>query len=170
MRGQAADLLCPAGTGAEQKHPHHQYAQQRQYQTDIDPRAFEQTRNLGRRFKGFGLRKVVTQGVFPRAVDQIAQDHDGDIHQHEADQNFIGMEAVSQPSGDARPQHATQCARQQQRHHHPCAAGFVSQQSHTCGEHRTHDVLPFCTNVPHIGAKAQRQPQSNQQQRRGFDH
>jgi hypothetical protein len=42
-------------------------------QAHIDPGAFEQAGYLGGSFKGFGLRKVVAQGIFPRAINQKAQ-------------------------------------------------------------------------------------------------
>ena len=116
------------------------------------------------------MRKVIARRVFPRARHQIPQNHFGHIHQHQADQNFVGVKFVFKPSRDGRPKHAPCNTRQNHSHQNPAARFFVGQQCHTAGRHSANDKLPFSTNVPNIGAKTNSQAQGNDQQRRCLDH
>jgi hypothetical protein len=154
----------------KQKDPQQGRAAQRDQQADAHARARHQPRNLRNRLEGLGLREVVAGRVLPGAIDQVAQHHVGHVHQHQADQDFIGIEAVAQQRGDAGPHHAAGHARQQNGQHDPAAGGLVGHQRHAAGKHGTNHKLSFGADVPDVGAEAHRQPQRNDQQRRGLDH
>ena len=91
------------------------------------------------------------------------------IDQHQADQDFIGIEAVAQPGRDTCPEHTAQDARQYDRQHDPAAAALLSHQCHATGGNRPQHILAFSANVPDVGAKTHGQPERDQQQRRGLD-
>ena len=97
----------------------------------------------------------------------------GHIHQHQTDQDFTGVEAVTQQRRDTRPEGAAQHARQRgQRQESPVAhADFVHGEPHrqAAGRNTAHQVLALCADVPDVAAVAQRQPQRAQHQRGGFE-
>ena len=169
-RGQAAHLLRKSGVGAKQVQPHPGHPGKRQQDADVDARALHQTRDLCHGLKGFGLRKVVARRVFPGAKHQVAQHHVGHINQHQADQNFIGVEAVAQECGDAGPRHAAQHPGRQDGRNYPGPGSPVGQQGHAACRHGADHILPLGADVPDVGAKAHRQAQRNDQQGRGLDH
>ena len=166
---QAADLLCETGPGAKQEYPHGADAEQREEHADADPRAFEQARDTRHRVEVLGLRKIEPLRILPGPAHQITQHLHRNIHQHQADQDLVGVEPVPQHRRDGRPQHAPQDPRENHRHHDPCAGCLVGQQRHTAGKDRAQDVLPLGADVPDIGAKTYRQPEGDDQQRRGLD-
>ena len=57
-----------------------------------------------------GLRKVIALGVFPGAVDEVAQQQVRHVHEHQADEDLVGVETVAQQRHDCRPDHAAQHA------------------------------------------------------------
>jgi hypothetical protein len=116
------------------------------------------------------LGKVKTCRVFPGAVNQITEHHPSHVNQHQADQNFVGIEAVTQKSRDTRPKHAAQHTRQEDCQNDPAACVFVRQQGHAPGTDRTHDELSLGPDVPHVGPETHGQTQGDDQQRGGLDH
>ena len=135
----------------------------------MQARASKQQRYLRGCLKGFALRKVVAHGVFQWPPHQPAQHLFGHIHQHQAHQNLAGMKAVTQPGCNTRPRHAASHACQQNGQHNPAARIGIGCKRHAASRNRTRNKLPLGTNVPDVGAKAQRQPQANQQQGRSLE-
>ena len=86
-------------------------------------------------------------------MHQKAQHHGGHINQHQADQNFIRIAFVFEPSHQSRPGHATRHTRQQNHHHDPAPGAGIGLQGHATGGNRTDDELALGTNIPNIGAK-----------------
>ena len=107
--------------------------------------------------------------ILQRPADHVTQKLLGHVHQHQAHQNFVGMKALPQPGHHPAPGHATSRARQQNRQHHPAAAAGIGHERHRASGHGPEDELPLGTDIPYIGAEAQRQPQADQQQGRGLE-
>jgi hypothetical protein len=92
-----------------------------------------QARDLRHRLEGLGLREVVAVRVLPRAEDHVVQQQRGHVDQHQADQDFVGVELVAQQGGDAGPGHAAQHARQQDGDDDPAAGVLAGQQRDAAG-------------------------------------
>ena len=140
----------------------------RQHQTHVCAKALHQSRHAGCLQEGDGLRKVVAVRVFPGAIDQVAQHHLGHIHQHQADQNFIGVERLPQPGHHPSPHGPAQSSGRQ--HTHQQGRPRLGRGLHgnpTCKD-GPHDELPLGPDIPEVGAKAHSQPQRYQHQRRGL--
>ena len=92
----------------------------------------------------------------------------GDVDQHQADQDLVGVEAVAQQRDDRRPR---PCRRARRR---PAPAATIQRAAcpwSACiatplGGDRADDELAFGADVPDVGAKADREAERDQQQRR----
>ena len=169
-RRKTADLLRKAGPCAKQKHPQRADANQRDDQADADARTLYQARNLRDRFKGFALREVVAAGIFPRSGDHVAEQQHGDIHEHQAHQDFVRVELVAQPRNDGRPEHAAQHAGDEDGRHDPRPRRLVCQQRHAAGGHCAEHELPFGPDVPDVGPKTHCQTERDDEERCRLDH
>jgi hypothetical protein len=116
------------------------------------------------------LWKVKSERVFPWAKHQVVKQLNGHVHQHQTHQDFVGVEPVAQPRHQRGPHHAAQHPSQQHHGVEPSAGFGAAQQGHATGGNGAQHKLTLGTNVPYVGAKTHRQPQGNEQQRRGFDH
>lgn len=169
-RRQSTDLLREAGAGAEQEHPQHDHADQRNDQADADARALHQARDLRHHLEGLALWKVEAHRVLQRPGNHVAEHQRRHVHQHQADQDLAGVEAVAQQRHDAGPEHAADDAGSDDGHDDPRAGALVGQQRHVARRDGADHVLPFGTDVPDVGTEADRQPERDDQQRRCLDH
>ena len=76
------------------------------------------------------------------------------------------MEAVAQQRGDAGPGHAARDAREQHGGRHPGAAAGPGEQRDAAAGQRAEHELALGADVPDVGTEADRQPETDQQQRR----
>ena len=168
-RRQAADLKLEAGVGAKEQDPERGHGDERAERADVDPVAAVQARHLRRLQEGDRLREVVAVRVLPRPVDEVVEKLLGDVDEHQADEDLVGVEAVAQQGDDRRPEHAAEHAAGEHRQEEPVAGVLAREHRDAAGGDRADDELPFGADVPDVGAKAHRQAERDQQQRRRLD-
>ncbi len=167
-RREPADLQLEAAIRAEQEDPEAGHRDERDHDADVRAQPVDQPRNLRRRQERDRLREVVAARVLPRAVDEVAEHHLGDIDEHQADEDLVRVEAIAQQRDDAGPQHAAEHAGQQDRHDDPAAHVGCGLHRDPAGAQRADDELPFGADVPHVRAEAHRQAERDEDQRRGL--
>ena len=142
---------------------------ERDQEADIEPRSRDQHRIQ----RGFGellaLREIESFRIAPRLVHQPAQQEVGDVNQHQAHQDFVGVEAGAQQRRDRRPQHAADGAGDDHRGQNQAAFAAVKIQCDTACKDGAEDELTFGTDVPDVRPIAACQADPDQHQRRSLE-
>ena len=165
-RRQAADLELKARVGAKEQDPERGDRDERDQHADVDAIAGEELGHLRRLQEGDRLRKVVAGRVLPRAVDEVVEQLLGDVDEHQADQDLVGVEAVAQHRDDRRPAHPADDAGGDDGDEEPAAGRRRRLHRHAAREERADDELSFGADVPDVRAKADREAERDQEQRR----
>ena len=114
------------------------------------------------------LREIQPFGIAQRPVDHRAEQQDRDIDQHQAGQDFVGVEAGAQEGRNRRPGHAAQHTGDAHERHNPQAGRFVQRQGHAAAGQRADHELALGADVPHPGPETHGQPGADQDQRRAL--
>ncbi len=167
---QAQHLDLEADKAALQQHPNRDQREQGEIHTDVRAAILHQQRQTAGVAKGRGLREVHAGRIFQRAMHEIQQQVEGNVVEHDAGKNFIGIEVSAQPRRHACPGGTGQ--RPGQQHHHQCPAAFHLDDIHRHGtaRQRTEQQLAFGADVPDACLIGNRQPQRTQQNWQRLDH
>ncbi len=112
------------------------------------------------------FREVVALRIAPGPVHQGGEEQDRNVGQHQAGQDLVGFEARLQPSRDRRPGHATRRAEDDHRRQQERALHLVEGKRETAAGNRPDGELSLGADVPDVGAKAERQADSDEDDRR----
>ena len=93
----------------------------------------------------------------------------GDVDQHQADQDLVGVEAVAQQRDDGGPEHAAEHAGEQDRGDDPAPGRPCRPAARRRRRDRADHELALGADVPDVGAEAHRQAERDQHQRRRLD-
>ena len=165
LRGLAHHAQLEPDHGFRQQNPpgnHHQY---RKGRSKMDPRPVINDRQQACIRERAGFREVESFGVAPRPMHKEAQEQCCDIGQHQAGQDFVGIESGAQkrryrpPEGPANRPKNKHCG---QKEH---AFTVMKIQRKTTAEYGAHGQLTLGTDVPDIGAEPHRQPDGNDHKR-----
>jgi hypothetical protein len=168
-RCQAADLQLKAGIGAKEQDPEGADREQGDHQADVDAVAGKEPRDLRRLQESDRLRKVVPGRVLPRAVDQVAEHLIGDIDEHQADEDLVGIEAVAEEGHDAGPGHAADDTADDHRGDDPAPGLRPGGHGDAAGGDSAEDELAFGADVPDVGAEADGEAEADENERRRLD-
>ena len=168
--GLAGDLHLETAEAALHEHVSADQRRDSQHQGRVQARALQQHRQQRGVSEQPRLREVETLRVFPRPVDQPRSDELRDVDQHQRHQDLAGAKAGSQERRNGGPEPAADCAGERHQGQRPPAACRLGQpQRDAAGADRAQDELAFGTDVPHIGAVADREANADQHQRRGLE-
>jgi hypothetical protein len=169
-RGRQSDHLdLESEQRARQQHPARGDHGQRQRGAEMQARALQDHRQQALRIEHAGLREIEALGIAPGAMDQHAEQQQGDIGQHQAGQDLAGVKARAQKRRDRRPDHAAERAGQQHQRQQPGAALAVEGKRHAAAGDGAQGKLALGADVPDIGAEADGKADGAQNQRRGLD-
>ncbi len=168
-RRQTDHPQLKAEQGSRQHHPAQHRHRHRHSDTEMEARFRNQDRRRCRSTEDRGLGKAITFRIFPGAGHEIDQQQLRHIGQHQAGQDLAGIEPGSQQRWDCCPNHAAQQAHQHHRREGPPTTVLADMQREAAGEDGAQGELAFGADIPDIGAKAQRQADADQDQRRCLD-
>ncbi len=115
------------------------------------------------------LWKIIALRVAPRAADQPVEKQLRDIDQHQAGQDFVGVETRLQKCGNARVERAAGNAHQkhQRQDHRRMPLGIENRQDRA--RDRPDRELALGADIPVVRAVTDRKPDRDQDQRCGLD-
>ncbi len=103
-------------------------------------------------------------------MDEVQQQVEGDVVEHDAGEDFIGVEMRAQPGGHARPGSAGEGAGQQHHDQRPTTLHLDDIYRHGTARQCAEQQLAFRTDVPDARLIGDRQTQRAEQNRQGLDH
>ena len=115
------------------------------------------------------LRKVEAVGIAPGIVHQETQQQDGNVVQHQADQDLVGVESGLEKGRNGGPGHAAQNAGDRHGGQQQRRLDLVEGQRHGAAGDGPHGQLALGADVPDIGAKPESQADGAEHDRGRLD-
>ena len=102
-------------------------------------------------FEADRFREIVAVRIAPRAAHQPVEEKLCDVHEHEAGEDFVHPESVSEQGGDARPRHSSERAEQEHRGQHQEGVPTRRENGHRGAGDGPGRELTFRADVPEVG-------------------
>ncbi|KPZ03588.1 Unknown protein sequence [Pseudomonas tremae] len=159
-----------ADKAALQQDPDRDQRQQGEIHADVRTTLVHQQRQPAGVAEGRGLREVHACRVLERPVYEVQQQVQRNVVEHDAGQDFVGIEVSAQPRRYARPGRACQGSRQEYHHQRPATFHLDDVHCYRTARQRAEQQLAFSADVPDTGLVGDCQPQRAKQNRQRLDH
>ncbi len=167
-----ADLVAEHGSGEDDGR--HADGRERDEHAGVKLRALDQARQRRLGIEVDRHREIEACGVAPRAAHEVVERQLGHIDQHQARQDLGHAERDEEDRRDQGIERAADRAERQHDGKDPAATEHALEGAAMGGEGQcapegaARDELTLGTDVPEVGAKAEREPDRDHDQRRGL--
>ena len=102
-------------------------------------------------------------------MDEVAQQQRRHIGQHQAGEDFVGVEPNPQESGNRAPCQTAEDARESHCGQDQPALHAVKRERHPAAADRAERELPLRADIPHVGTETERQSDTDYREWRRLD-
>jgi len=167
--GLACHLHLVAEETPVHEHPAHDEGADGQKNGRVDPGAFLEEGQQGVLLELLGLGEIEAVRILPGAMHQPGNHQLGDVDQHQAREDLIGIEAGLQESGDRGPEHAAQGPRQHHGGEEQGTRAVLEMQGDPAPRQGPDEQLSFSADVPDVGSESHGEAHGAKHQRRGLE-
>ena len=168
-RRHAGNLELEAERHLVHQDPDPEGGNEREKRARVKARAFDEDGKESPGIKEPRLREAEALRIAHRTLHGPGEKQLRHVDEHEAHENFVRMEAVTQKGRDAAPHGAPEGGGEHDENHEGGARRRIGAKRHGAARDRARDQLPFGADVPDVRAEAHHQPHRAEEKRRHLD-